>query len=37
MVLPLEKTINTIANQNLRNDSAKNGSETLQNLQGDVN
>ena len=37
MVLPLAKTINTRENHNLRNGSAKNGSETLQNLQGDAN
>ena len=37
MVLPLAKTINTRESQNLRNGSEKNGSETLQNLQGDAN
>lgn len=37
MVLPLAKTINTIANHNLRNGSTKNGNESLYNLQGDAN
>ena len=35
MVLPLAKTINTAANHNLRNGSAKNGNESLYNLKGD--
>ena len=37
MVLPLEKTINTRENHNLKIGSAINGSESLQNLQVDAN